>query len=132
MNAGGKILRVSDVAEVTRGYIDPATFVIHHEGEPALILGVVMRRNFNGLTLGETLEAEEAAIQAELPVGIAFSKVSYQATIIEEAIHEFARLNSSPPSRWSWLSAYSPWVSGWEWWRWPCRRRLPRFSSSCR
>ena len=121
MNAGGKILRVSDVAEVTRGYIDPATFVIHHEGEPALILGVVMRRNFNGLTLGETLEAEEAAIQAELPVGIAFSKVSYQATIIEEAIHEFA-LNSSPPSRWSWLSAYSPWVSGWEWWwRWPCR-----------
>ena len=32
---------------------------------------------------------EEAAIQAELPVGIAFSKVSYQATIIDEAIHEF-------------------------------------------
>jgi multidrug efflux pump subunit AcrB len=77
VNAGGKILRVGDVAEVTRGYIDPATFVIHHEGEPALILGVVMRKNFNGLTLGETLGAEEAAIQAELPVGIAFSKVSY-------------------------------------------------------
>jgi len=89
VNAGGKIVRVGDVAEVTRGYIDPATFVIHHEGEPALILGVVMRRNFNGLTLGETLGAEEAAIQAELPAGIAFSKVSYQATIIEEAIHEF-------------------------------------------
>ncbi len=89
VNAGGKIIRVGDVAEVTRGYIDPATFVIHHEGEPALILGVVMRRNFNGLTLGETLGAEEAAVQAELPVGIAFSKVSYQATIIDEAIHEF-------------------------------------------
>ena len=42
VNAGGKIVRVGDVAEVTRGYIDPATFVIHHEGEPALILGVVM------------------------------------------------------------------------------------------
>jgi multidrug efflux pump subunit AcrB len=55
VNAGGKIVRVGDVAEVTRGYIDPATFVIHHEGEPALILGVVMRKNFNGLTLGEAL-----------------------------------------------------------------------------
>jgi multidrug efflux pump subunit AcrB len=89
VNAGGKIVRVGDVAEVTRGYIDPATFVIHHEGEPALILGVVMRRNFNGLTLGEMLGAEEAAIQAELPVGIELSKVSYQATIIDEAINEF-------------------------------------------
>ena len=78
VNAGGKIVRVGDVAEVTRGYIDPATFVIHHEGEPALILGVVMRKNFNGLTLGEALGREEAAIQAELPVGIALSKVSSQ------------------------------------------------------
>jgi multidrug efflux pump subunit AcrB len=89
VNADGKIVRVGDVANVVRGYIDPATFVIHHQGDSTLIIGVVMRKNFNGLTLGETLGAEQNAISKELPLGIELKKVSYQATIIEEAIHEF-------------------------------------------
>jgi multidrug efflux pump subunit AcrB len=55
----------------------------------ALILGVVMRKNFNGLTLGKTLGAEQAAIQRQLPVGFELSRVSYQGTIIDEAIDEF-------------------------------------------
>ena len=89
VNANGKIVRIGDVAEVTRGYVDPATFVIHHGGDPSLILGVVMRKNFNGLTLGKTLGAEQAAIQRQLPVGFELSRVSYQGTIIDEAIDEF-------------------------------------------
>ena len=86
VNANGKIVRIGDVAEVARGYVDPATFVIHHDGEPSLILGVVMRKNFNGLALGKTLGAEQAAIQRQLPVGFELSRVSYQATIIAPAI----------------------------------------------
>ena len=48
-------LRLADIAEVRRGYEDPATFLIRNQGEPALLLGVVMREGWNGLDLGKSL-----------------------------------------------------------------------------
>ena len=44
-----------------RGYEDPATFLIRHNGEPRLVLGVVMQEGWNGLDLGKALEAEDDA-----------------------------------------------------------------------
>jgi multidrug efflux pump subunit AcrB len=85
----GKLLKIGDVAEVIRGYEDPATKEIRHQGEPAIILAIVMKKGFNGLTLGKLLNAEEAAIDQELPLGIVLSKVSDQSHVISEAIHEF-------------------------------------------
>jgi multidrug efflux pump subunit AcrB len=85
----GRNLRLSDVAEIRRGYEDPATFLIRHDGEPAMALGVVMQEGWNGLDLGRALEAETAAIQQDLPLGLTLSKVSDQAVNIDEAVGEF-------------------------------------------
>ena len=85
----GKLLKIGDVAEVTRGYEDPAIKKIRHQGEPSIILALVMKKGFNGLTLGTLLNAEEAAIHQELPLGLEFSKVSDQSHVIAEAINEF-------------------------------------------
>jgi multidrug efflux pump subunit AcrB len=52
----GRTLKLSDIAAVKRGYEDPATFLIRNGGEPALLLGVVMRDGWNGLDLGKALE----------------------------------------------------------------------------
>jgi len=87
--SGGKLLKLGAVAEVTRGYQDPATGRIRHQGEPAIVLALVMKKSFNGLTLGKLLKAEEAAIGKELPVGLVLSKVSDQSQVISEAIDEF-------------------------------------------
>ena len=67
--ANGQTLRLADIAEVRRGYEDPATFLIRSQGEPALLLGVVMREGWNGLDLGQALETEVAASSSELPLG---------------------------------------------------------------
>ena len=85
----GRTLTVGDVAEVRQGYEDPPSFQIRESGEPALILGVVMRRRYNGLTLGRDLAAEVQRLQAELPVGITLSQISDQAAVIRAAINEF-------------------------------------------
>jgi multidrug efflux pump subunit AcrB len=87
--SGGRLLKIGDLAEVTRGYEDPASKQIRHQGEPAILLALVMKKNFNGLTLGKLLKAEEAAIHQELPVGLVLSKVSDQSRVIAEAIDEF-------------------------------------------
>lgn len=86
---GDRSLKLGDIAEVKRGYEDPKVFAIRNDGEPALILGLVMKLGFNGLKLGEALNAEEVAIHHETPVGIRFTKITDQAKVIDEAIHEF-------------------------------------------
>src|SRR5216684_1099368 len=85
----GRTMRLSDIADVRRGYEDPATFLVHHNGEPALMLDVVMQDQFNGLDLGKALEAEQSKLQKALPVGFTFEKVIDQAEVIRNAVDEF-------------------------------------------
>ncbi|MRT03557.1 efflux RND transporter permease subunit [Ewingella americana] len=85
----GRTLKLSDVATVERGYEDPATFKVRNQGEPALLLGVVMRDGWNGLDLGKSLDAETAKINQDMPLGMTFSKVSDQSVNISGAVNEF-------------------------------------------
>lgn len=87
--ANGRTFKLSDIAEVKRGYEDPATYLIRHDGEPAMALSVVMQDGWNGLELGKSLDEEEKKISAELPLGLTFSKVTDQAVNIKEAVDEF-------------------------------------------
>ena len=87
--AGGRVLRLGDIANVERGYEDPPTYLIRHNGEPALVLAVVMKEGWNGLVLGRALEAERAKIAERLPAGISFSKITDQAVNIRSAVNEF-------------------------------------------
>ena len=85
----GRTLKLSDIATVERGYEDPATFLIRNNGEPALLLGVVMRDGWNGLDLGKALDAEVASINKDVPLGMSLAKVTDQAVNISGAVDEF-------------------------------------------
>ena len=87
--AGGRTFRLGDIADVKRGYEDPSTFLIRHDGEAALVLGVVMQDGWNGLELGRALNTEEKQIAGTLPAGVRFTKVVDQAVNIREAVGEF-------------------------------------------
>ncbi|UXT59935.1 efflux RND transporter permease subunit [Agrobacterium fabrum] len=87
--AAGRVLKLSDFAEVRRGYQDPATYLIRHDGEPAIMLGVVMQQGWNGLELGKALEERSSTIAQTLPLGVTLAKVSDQAVNIDEAVGEF-------------------------------------------
>ncbi len=87
--ASGRSLKLSDIAEVRRGYQEPASYVIRHDGEPAIMLGVVMQQGWNGLELGKALEQRSGQIAQSLPLGITLTKVSDQAVNIDAAVGEF-------------------------------------------
>ncbi|MBX8490900.1 efflux RND transporter permease subunit [Pseudomonas cichorii] len=85
----GRTLKLSDVATVERGYEDPATFQVRNNGEPALLLGVVMREGWNGLDLGKALDAETTKINDGMPLGMTLSKVTDQSVNISSSVDEF-------------------------------------------
>ena len=85
----GRTLKLSDIAKVVRGYEDPATFMIRNGGEPAVLLGVVMREWWNGLDLGKALDQEVAEINMQQPLGMQLVKVTDQAVNISASVDEF-------------------------------------------
>lgn len=87
--AGNHTLRLADIAKVERGYIDPPDFLIRNDGEPALMLSVVMREGWNGLELGKALKQEVSTINEGMPLGMTLTNVSDQAVNISAAVDEF-------------------------------------------
>jgi len=91
IETGGQLLKLSDLATVRAGYEDPPSFTIRRNGEPVLAIGVTMARNGNILSLGEALDARMAAVQADLPVGVALEKYADQPRVVADSVWEFER-----------------------------------------
>jgi multidrug efflux pump len=91
VEAGGRTMRLGDIAEVTRGYKEPGDFLIHQNGKPAVGVGVVMLKGTNILTLGESLDKAIATFQAELPAGIRIDRIADQPKVVGASVHEFVK-----------------------------------------
>jgi multidrug efflux pump len=89
VEAGGRTFRLGDIATVTRGYEDPATFLVREGGKPALGLGVSMQDGVNIIKLGEDLKVAMEAITQTLPVGIEVTQIADQANVVEHSVSEF-------------------------------------------
>ncbi|SEH74025.1 efflux RND transporter permease subunit [Tardiphaga sp. OK245] len=87
--AGGRMIRLSDIARITRGYSDPPQPLFRVNGEPAIGLAISMRDGGDILALGKSLKRAMAAITADLPIGIEPKLIADQAVTVESAISEF-------------------------------------------
>ncbi len=87
--AGGRILRLGDIAEVSRGFADPPQPLFRVNGKPSIGLGIAMREGGDILALGKNIERAMAEIVAELPIGIEPILVADQAVTVEDAVGEF-------------------------------------------
>ena len=82
---------LTDIAAITRGYIDPPTSLFRFNGEPAIGLAIGMKAGANLLDFGEALKAKMASVIADLPIGVGVHLVSDQPQIVEEAVGGFTR-----------------------------------------
>ena len=91
ITAGGRTIRLGDVATVQRGFEDPPTYTVRHNGQPVLMLGISMTDDGNIVELGKAMAGAVAKIQAELPHGVELERVADQPTTVKEAIWDFER-----------------------------------------
>jgi multidrug efflux pump subunit AcrB len=87
--AGGRMLRLSDIARVRRGYADPPQPMFRVNGQPAIGLAVAMRDGGDILALGANIKKAMAQITADLPIGIEPVLVADQPIVVNQAIREF-------------------------------------------
>lgn len=91
VEANGNVFRLGDIASVIPGYEDPPSFLTRYNGSPAIIVGVVMAKGANILTLGKNLAATMAEVRAAAPVGIEIDQIADQPKVVSEAVGEFTR-----------------------------------------
>ena len=92
IRVGDRTFRISDVAQVRRGFNDPPAPRMRFMGEDAIGVAVSMKDGGDILTLGTALEAEFARIQQNLPAGMQFRKVSDQPAAVKSGVGEFVHV----------------------------------------
>ena len=90
--ADGRVIKLGDFTTITRGFEDPPTYTIRHNGQQVLMLGIVMTGDGNIVDLGEAIEGAVTGIQAELPYGVELERVADQPTTVKEAVWDFEKL----------------------------------------
>ena len=88
----GKTIQLGDVAEVYRGFSDPAQPRMRFMGENGIGIAVSMRKGGDILALGKHLEQEFAHLQKTLPLGMELQKVSDQPVAVKRSINEFMKV----------------------------------------
>ena len=86
-----RFYRLTDIAEISRGYVDPPQSLFRFNGTPAIGLAIAMRDGGNIQTFGKALHARMDELTAELPVGVGVHVVSDQAEVVDEAVSGFTR-----------------------------------------
>lgn len=92
IRAGDRTVHLGDIAEVKRGFADPASPKMRFMGEEAIGLAVAMKDGGDILRLGANLDAEFQRLQKTLPAGMQLRKVSDQPQSVEESVGEFVQV----------------------------------------
>ncbi|WP_368678260.1 efflux RND transporter permease subunit [Acinetobacter lactucae] len=89
---GDKTIQLGDVADVYRGFSQPAQPRMRFMGENGIGIAVSMRKGGDIIALGKNLEIEFAQLQKTLPLGMKLQKVSDQPVAVQRSIHEFVKV----------------------------------------
>lgn len=91
---GDKTIQLGDVADVYRGFSQPAQPRMRFMGDNGIGIGIAvsMRKGGDIIALGKNLETEFAQLQKTLPLGMKLQKVSDQPVAVQRSIHEFVKV----------------------------------------
>ena len=82
-------VRLRDIAEIKRGYQDPATNKLHFDGHRAIGIGVSTEKGGNVVTMGEGIKTRLAELEAQTPLGMEFGIIYMQSDMVTTAIDAF-------------------------------------------
>lgn len=83
-------LRLGDIADITKGYVQPAREEVLYDTVPAIAISIAMQKGGNIIQLGKVVDRRlEELKQNIIPAGIDFKKVFFQPTRVKDAISVF-------------------------------------------
>jgi multidrug efflux pump len=87
--SNGRLVRLRDIAQVRRSYVDPPQPMFRVNGKPAIGLAISMRTGGDILALGKNVARTIDDATADLPLGIDATLVADQPVVVRHAIGDF-------------------------------------------
>ncbi|MGL6313742.1 efflux RND transporter permease subunit [Vibrio sp. WXL103] len=85
----GQLIRLKDVADVSRGVQEIPTNVIAFNGKPAINVGISFSDGVNVVKVGQVLEQELAMLENIKPAGIELHYLYNQSAEVDESVKSF-------------------------------------------
>ncbi|MFG6465870.1 efflux RND transporter permease subunit [Roseateles sp. BYS87W] len=85
-------MRLADIAEIKRAYVDPPTTKVRHQGKEVLALGVSMAKGGDIIAMGKALSTALKAIERELPAGVQLEQIQDQPKAVTTSVGEFVHV----------------------------------------
>ena len=82
-----RVLRLDEVAEIRRDYVDPPVNPAFFNNKPAIVLAVSTVEGTNNVAFGEDLTALLERIEQDLPIGYVLDYATFQPELIDTAIN---------------------------------------------
>ena len=90
--SSGAQLRLSDIADIRRGYVDPPTLKVRHQGQAVIALGVSMTKGGDIIALGKALARVTDHLDKTLPLGLKLVQVQDQPKAVATSVNEFIKV----------------------------------------
>lgn len=85
----GRLIRLGDIATISRGYEDPPRPMLRVDGRPAIGIAISTVLGGNVVTMGEAVEQRLAELQTQITVGMELEVIALQSETVVEAIDGF-------------------------------------------
>ncbi|HSI59874.1 MAG TPA: efflux RND transporter permease subunit [Ideonella sp.] len=82
-------LRLGDIAQIRRDYVDPPAVMVRHQGRQVIALGISMAKGGDIIALGKALGSKTQEIKSTLPLGIELSQIQDQPKAVSKSVGEF-------------------------------------------
>ncbi len=83
------IIHLGDIADIKRGYRDPATFLMRFNGERAIGFGISNVAGGNVVEMGDAVNARLAELESQRPIGIDLHEISIQSDSVRASVTNF-------------------------------------------
>ncbi len=89
LRVNDRFFRLTDVAEIKRGYTDPPSPSYRVNGKSAIGLAISMAKGGDNLKLGENIRQRMAELEHDRPIGIEAIQVADQPQVVQTSVNHF-------------------------------------------
>jgi len=86
---GKQVVQLRDITTIRKGYVEPATSIVHVNGQPAISMSISLIDGANIIKLGEEINKVTAKWNQKLPIGLKIQRLSSLDTFVDNSIGNF-------------------------------------------
>lgn len=89
VGSNNAILKLSDIATITRGYREPASMLMRYNGQRAVGFGISNVAGGNVVDMGDAVKARLAELESQRPLGMELHVISMQSDFVRSSVTNF-------------------------------------------